>query len=54
VITINVDSIDKALGQVEANGGSVVQPRTEIPGMGAFAYFKDTEGNTMGLWENAA
>jgi predicted enzyme related to lactoylglutathione lyase len=53
VITINVDSIDSALGQVEAGGGSVVQPRQEIPGMGAFAYFKDSEGNTMGLWENA-
>jgi len=32
-------------------GGSVVQPRTEIPNMGAFAYFKDSEGNVVGLWE---
>ena len=23
----------------------------EIPGMGAFAYFTDPEGNTLGLWE---
>jgi predicted enzyme related to lactoylglutathione lyase len=53
VITINVDSIDRALGEVQAGGGRVVQPRQEIPGMGAFAYFKDTDGNTMGLWENA-
>ena len=22
-----------------------------IPNMGAFAYFKDSEGNVMGLWE---
>ena len=27
-------------------------PRTEIPEMGAFAYFKDSEGNVVGLWEN--
>ena len=54
VITINVDSIDGALERVESGGGSVVQPRQEIPGMGAFAYFKDTEGNTMGLWENVS
>src|ERR671914_543901 len=53
VITINVDSIDRALGQVEAGGGTVVQPRQEIPGMGAFAYVKDSEDNSMGLWENA-
>ena len=52
VITVNVDSIDDALKRIEAAGGSVVQPRQEIPNMGAFAYFRDTEGNTLGLWEN--
>ena len=53
VITIGVDSIDEALRDVEAKGGSTVVPRTPIPGMGAFAYFGDTEGNVMGLWETA-
>jgi hypothetical protein len=53
VLTIDVDSVEDALKQVESGGGSVVRPRTEIPGMGAFAYFKDPEGNTLGLWENA-
>jgi predicted enzyme related to lactoylglutathione lyase len=53
VITIGVDSIDDTLKKVEAGGGSVVTPRTPIPGMGAFAYFKDSEGNTMGLFESA-
>jgi uncharacterized protein len=53
VITVNVDSIDDALKRIEAAGGDAVSPRQEIPGMGAFAYFKDTEGNTLGLWENA-
>lgn len=51
VITIGVDSIDDALKKVEAGGGTVVHPRTEIPNMGAFAYFRDTEANVMGLWE---
>ena len=53
VLTIGVDSVDDALKQVEAGGGSVVTPRTPIPGMGAFAYFKDTEGNVLGVFENA-
>lgn len=53
VLTVGVDSIDASMKQVEVAGGAVVQPRTEIPGMGAFAYFKDTEGNVLGLWENA-
>ena len=52
VITIDVDGIDDALKQIEDAGGSTVQPRTAIPGMGAFAYFKDSEGNVLGLWEN--
>ena len=51
VITIDVDGIDDALKQIEDAGGSTVQPRTPIPGMGAFAYFKDSEGNVVGLWE---
>ena len=54
VITVDVDSIDDSLKQIEASGGSTVTPRTEIPGMGAFAYFKDTEGNVVGLWETPA
>ena len=51
VITIDVDGIDDVLKQIEDAGGSTIQPRTPIPGMGAFAYFKDPEGNVMGLWE---
>jgi len=51
VITVDVDNIDDALRDIEANGGSTVTPRTAITGMGAFAYFKDSEGNVMGLWE---
>ena len=53
VLTVGVDSIDDSGKKVEAAGGTLVTPRTEIPGMGAFAYFKDTEGNVLGLWENA-
>jgi uncharacterized protein len=51
VITIDVDGIDDALKQIEAEGGGTLAPRTAIPGMGAFAYFRDPEGNVMGLWE---
>jgi hypothetical protein len=51
VITVQVDSIDDALKKVEASGGTTVHPRTEIPNMGAYGYFRDSEGNTLGLWE---
>ena len=53
VITIQVDAIDDSLKKIEAGGGTVVQPRTPIPNMGAFAYFKDPEGNVMGLFETS-
>ena len=53
VLMLDVESVDDALKQVEAAGGTVVRPRTAIPGMGAFAYFTDPEGNTLGVWENA-
>ena len=51
VITIGVDAIDDSLKKVEASGGTTITPRTPIPNMGAFAYFKDSEGNVVGLWE---
>ena len=52
VITIEVEGIDDALKRIEGAGGAVVHPREEIPGMGAFAYFRDPEGNVLGLWES--
>jgi hypothetical protein len=51
VITIGVDSVEEALKKVEAEGGTVITPSTPIPGMGAFGYFKDPEGNVMGLFQ---
>jgi len=51
VITIDVEAIDDTLKEIEAGGGATVTPRTAIEGMGAFAYFKDPEGNVLGLWE---
>jgi uncharacterized protein len=54
VLTVDVDSIDETLKSVEAAGGSVVRGRTELPGMGAYAYLRDSEGNVVGLWETTA
>jgi predicted enzyme related to lactoylglutathione lyase len=53
VLTIGVESVDDSLKQLEGAGGNVVRPKTDIPGMGSFAYVKDTEGNVIGLWESA-
>ena len=54
VVTVDVDNIDTALEQIVARGGSVHREKMEVPGSGWNAYFKDTEGNVVGLWQNAA
>jgi uncharacterized protein len=53
VITIDVDSIDESLQRVEANGGKTVEGKVAVGGMGFVAYINDSEGNLIGLWENA-
>jgi predicted enzyme related to lactoylglutathione lyase len=54
VVTIDVDDIDATLARVEELGGSTVQGRQEVGEMGWSAYFKDAEGNVMGLWQARA
>ena len=53
VIYVDVGSVEQAIGKVKSAGGSVVTPKTPIPGMGAYARVKDTEGNVIGLFESA-
>ncbi len=52
VITIEVDSIDEHASRIEAAGGTLAAPKGEVPDMGYYAYFMDTEGNLMGLWQS--
>ena len=51
ILYLNADpSVDAALSRVEAAGGSIVQPRTELPAdLGVCARILDTEGNAVGL-----
>ena len=53
VITIAVDDIDATLDKVRSNGGSAVGEKIQVGDMGFAAYFNDSEGNLMGLWQNA-
>jgi uncharacterized protein len=51
VLTISVEDIDEALKKIESLGGKIVQGKMEVPNMGITAYFKDSEGNVLGLWQ---
>jgi len=53
VVTINVKNIDQAAAMIEKNGGKIVRPKMPVGDMGFAAYFKDSEGNVVGLWQNA-
>jgi hypothetical protein len=52
VVTIAVDDIEEALTKIEKVGGTTVQKKQPIGDMGFTAYFKDSEGNIVGLWQN--
>ena len=51
VITISVENMDTAIKKVQSLGGKIVQGKMEVPNMGITAYFQDTEGNVLGLWQ---
>jgi uncharacterized protein len=53
VLVIDVDDIETALQTVEKLGGSTVSTKQAVGEMGFSAYFTDSEGNLMGLWQNA-
>ena len=45
--TFSVESIDATAAAVLAHGGSVVIPKSIIPGVGTLMFFQDTEGNAF-------
>jgi predicted enzyme related to lactoylglutathione lyase len=50
---IRPDDFEATLKRVEEAGGTVVIPKTDVMGFGWFAHFRDPDGNTIGLWEDA-
>ena len=49
VCTIGVDSVDKYVPKIQANGGKITRPKSPIPGVGYFAECLDPEGNVFGI-----
>ena len=54
IITIGVDDIDASLKAIEKKGGKTLRKKQDIgQNMGLTAYFTDTEGNLMGLYQRS-
>jgi len=51
-LEINVPSINEYLKKTESAGGQLVKPKGPILDIAFFAVVRDTEGNTIGLWED--
>ena len=54
IIVVDVDDIDASLERIGSLGGTTVSPKEAVGEMGFAAYFRDCEGNLLGLWQNAA
>jgi predicted enzyme related to lactoylglutathione lyase len=52
-VVVDVENLEAALQAVNEAGGSTVSERQPVGDMGFVAYFTDTEGNLVGLWESA-
>lgn len=51
VITIAVQDIEGTMKSVKKMGGQSIRGKMQVGDMGYAAYFKDTEGNIIGLWQ---
>ena len=51
VVSMTVENLDKCTEDVNSNGGQVVVPKMSVPGMGYLAYFKDPDGNIVGMMQ---
>ena len=52
VLVAGVESVDTSSAKITRAGGVSVAPKMAIPGVGWAAYFKDTEGNVFGIFQD--
>lgn len=48
-VVISVDNIDESIAEVKKAGGEILGEKMDIPGIGTYASFRDTEGNRVGM-----
>jgi predicted enzyme related to lactoylglutathione lyase len=52
-LVISVENLDKHMGKVKSGGGEIQGEPMDIPGVGKFVMFTDTEGNRVGMLQPA-
>jgi len=48
-VVIGVDSVGESMESVKKSGGEITSEPMDIPGIGLYVSFKDTEGNPVGM-----
>ena len=49
--SVEVDDIDSIIKKIKNAGGLILKEKGQVGDMGFIAYFKDTEGNILSVWE---
>ena len=49
---VGVESVDATIKKIKQSGGKILKDKSPIPGVGYYAFFKDTEGNRLGIMED--
>lgn len=52
VVYLGTDDLDGTLKTITALGAAITTPKSPVPGIGWFAWFRDPEGNTIALFQN--
>lgn len=53
ILVLTVDSVDDSLKKIKKLGGKVEMPKVPVAEYGFYAQITDTEGNSLGIWEDA-
>ena len=52
IIAVEVDNLEDHIERVKANGGEMLFGPIDYAGRGLMAYFRDTEGNIVGMLQS--
>jgi predicted enzyme related to lactoylglutathione lyase len=53
IFHVRVNNIESFIEKAKEIGGEVVRGKTIIPAMGSYALIKDSDGNTIGLYQGS-
>ena len=53
IVYVGTADLEATVQAIEAAGGHITLPKTEVPGMGWMSHFTDPTGNLLGLWQTS-